>query len=105
VVFYIAVSERGVGLIVGRELVKDVCETFAKDTRENVEATSVSHSENVFRNADTRAMFKQSIEGRYNGLSTLETEALLTREVGVEELLEFLGLDDAVKDALFLCVR
>ena len=74
------------------ELAEDLAVGLTRDVRQHVEATPMGHADRDLVEPRLGGSLQQGVEERDRGLSALETEALLTDVLGLEERLESLGL-------------
>ena len=98
VVLDVARSLDGVRHVVALELVEDLRVGLARDVGEHVEAAAVRHTDGDLVDTGARRVGQDVVEQRDQGLAALEREALLSHELGLEELFEGLGADEGAQD-------
>ena len=105
VVLHVSRSLDGVQVHVTIELIKDVVEGLADDIGQDVQAAAVRHPHHRFNHALVRGELEDEIEHRDERLGPLERETLLSRVLGLKELLERLSRVEAVEDVLLVVLR
>ena len=103
VVLHVAVAVGG-GLrqVVVLELVEDLGERLVERVGEHVQPAAVGHADDELLDAQRRALLDDRVEDRDERLAAFEREPLLADVLGVQELLEQLGLVERDEDAVLL---
>jgi hypothetical protein len=95
------------GALVGRlggasELTEDGLVGLADNVGQNIETTTVRHTNDDVLDAVVDTAVNQGLHTRDQGLATLKTETLVIRELGGEERLEARTPDQTVEDAALI---
>ena len=98
-------SMGSVGNEVFRKLAKDEFVGFPHDVRENVEPSSMSHPHDDFLDPFVRALLKDRIQSRNQGLPAFQRKTLLTDVAGVQKVFKLFGLNDFSQDSQLFIVR
>ena len=105
VVLDVAGALHGARVDVALELAEDRTGALAGDVDQHVEAAAVGHADADLLEAVAGGLLADLVEQRDRGLATLEAEALLADELGLQERLERLGLVELGQDAELLLAR
>ena len=104
VILDVPASMGSVGNEVFRKLAKDEFVGFPHDVRENVEPPSMSHPHDDFLDPFVRALLKDRVQSRDQGLPAFQRKTLLPDVAGMQEILELLSLNDFSKDSKLFIV-
>ena len=104
VVLHVTGTTGGGGLDVALELTEDGGVRLADDVRQDVEATTVGHTDDDLFEALLGSLVRGGVQHRDEGLGALEGEALLADVLGLEEVLESLGGVQLLQQVLLLGV-
>ena len=105
VVLHVARALDRRGVLRALELPEDLAVGLARDVGQHVEASTVRHPDTDLVHALTGGAAQDPVEHGDHGLATLQAEALLSNELGLQERLEGLGGVEPSQDPQLLAGR